>query len=360
MTQLLPNGAVLSTNFPGGNIRLLKSEGNTLTLAPDQRDSFEWWFYWCFSITTPCDLTLRFVFEGGCLGYYGPAISRDRRHWSWFSDSFSGQEFEVSFNAGETLYFAHNMVYSVDMWKEFLAAHNLPWTPFCRSNKGREVPCLELGDGDSTILLTSRHHACESTGTYVLQGIVEEWLKSPIPGHRLFCIPFTDLDGVIDGDQGKSRTPHDHNRDYNLGEATLYNEIKAIEAYIASHSVPYFFDFHSPWHTGGENDFVFHVENTLSRNEIARLSAILEATITPESLPYSASHNHPPNTGWNTEGEPTRSRDSIISKPEFVLSATLETCYFGLGERHFTQERALELGHCYGKALARYIATRNA
>ena len=61
---------------------------------------------------------------------------------------------------------------------------------------------MTFGDGNQSVILTSRHHACESTGTYVLEGVLAELIENPIPDTKVFCVPFVDYEGVIRGDQG--------------------------------------------------------------------------------------------------------------------------------------------------------------
>ena len=135
----------------------------------------------------------------------------------------------------------------------------------CKSRKGRSVPSLSLGEGETSILLTARHHACESTGSYVLEGVLRELIESPLEGARILCVPFVDYDGVLDGDQGKDRLPHDHNRDYLA--SPLYPEVRKILEYADRHGCHYGFDFHSPWHRGGENDNVFIVRNRVEKQD---------------------------------------------------------------------------------------------
>jgi hypothetical protein len=53
-----------------------------------------------------------------------------------------------------------------------------------------------------------------------------------------------DKDGVEDGDQGKNRKPHDHNRDY--GDDSIYPEIRAIKALDRQHGFRFTLDFHCP------------------------------------------------------------------------------------------------------------------
>ena len=93
---------------------------------------------------------------------------------------------------------------------------------------GGSVPYVTLGAGERRILLTARHHACESTGDYVMEGFLREFAVDPLAGFSVIAVPFVDYDGVIHGDQGKNRAPHDHNRDYT--DAPIYPEVRAIKA----------------------------------------------------------------------------------------------------------------------------------
>jgi hypothetical protein len=59
--------------------------------------------------------------------------------------------------------------------------------------------------------------------SYSLEGLMEGILAGDdvgrwLAGHVEFLVvPFVDKDGVEEGDQGKNRRPHDHNRDYGPG-----------------------------------------------------------------------------------------------------------------------------------------------
>jgi hypothetical protein len=60
----------------------------------------------------------------------------------------------------------------------------------------------------------------------------------------LYAVPFVDKDGVEEGDQGKNRKPHDHNRDY--GEESIYPEVRAIKELDRSANFVCALDFHCP------------------------------------------------------------------------------------------------------------------
>lgn len=91
------------------------------------------------------------------------------------------------------------------------SAPDIKKTPLCKTRKGRENFAYSIGnpDGKIKIFLTSRHHACENTGTFAMQGILEEFLKKGGAAEKLLkdaeivAIPFIDLDGVLDGDPGE-------------------------------------------------------------------------------------------------------------------------------------------------------------
>ena len=92
---------------------------------------------------------------------------------------------------------------------------------------GSEVPMAEMGDGDEVILLTARHHACEAPANYILEGVLRELHEELPPNYRIITVPFVDMAGVIAGDQGKDRFPHDHNRDYI--EESIYPTVRAMK-----------------------------------------------------------------------------------------------------------------------------------
>lgn len=60
-----------------------------------------------------------------------------------------------------------------------------------------------------------------------------------------------DKDGVEDGDQGKNRLPHDHNRDY-TGES-IYASVRASRDFVPHWSVgrlKFALDMHCPYILG--------------------------------------------------------------------------------------------------------------
>ena len=215
-------------NFIGGNIHVKEITENTVVLENELRDTVQDWFYWAFCVEGAQGKEITFHFQKNRLGYWGPAVSHDLVHWHWL-DSVDKDSFTYRFGENESrVYFAHSMLYHPTRFLDFAAQKGLKVTELCQSRKGRSVPCLQMGNGENSIILTARHHACESTGNYVLEGVLEELTRELPSGVRLLCVPFVDFDGVSDGDQGKSRAPHDHNRDYSYDTTPIYPEVAAI------------------------------------------------------------------------------------------------------------------------------------
>ncbi len=349
---------LLHKNFIGGNILVKEQIGNAFVLENKLRDTTEDWFYWAFCVEDAENQTLSFNFQDNRLGYFGPAISYDLVNWHW-SNSVDGNSFTYHFKENENkVYFAHSMLYHPDRFLEFANKHNIKLQELCKGYKGSSVPCIKFGDGEISLILTARHHACESTGNYVLEGVLEELIKNPIPNLKVFCVPFVDYEGVIRGDQGKNRAPYDHNRDYDTEKDSIYPECNAIKEYANENGCHFGFDFHSPWHISGVNDNVFIVQNSIEKlDKLNRFGEVFEETITENSLRYEHKNDYPFGTGWNKGG--TQFSSYMKKRAENIIAFSLETAYFGTKENKVNNDKLLELGRCFANALKKYIAEEN-
>lgn len=346
----------IDRDFPGGNIEVRSLEGYRAQLAAELRDTEGDWFYWSFRVRGAAGRVVTFDFSPKhWLGYFGPAVSRDQISWQWAGGASADRaSFTYAFAEGEDeVYFCHDLPYSVARFERFAAQNGLLPQPLCRSEKGNIVPMLRLGEGPEAILVTSRHHCCESTGTYVMEGILREFLSRPLPGVRLLAVPFMDIDGVLAGDQGKSRAPHDHNRDYS--EAPIYESVRAVMALSRHENIVYMFDLHSPWHLGGRNDVAFEVRKNLAmRPAQVRFGELLEAEARahPASFQYETANDLDANVEWNRDDVMVSSSTGFFTRlPGVRLCFSLETPYFGTAANAVTQENLVEFGRCMARAL---------
>ena len=365
---------VVDAAIPAGNLAFVAIDGDTVRLRKDLRDTEGHWIYWAFRVRGAEGRTLAFEFldplgadvpDRGAVGTRGAAVSTDfGATWRWTDDvrddprdpatgdhaSFSRFTWRFGPEDGE-VWFSQTIPYGEREWGDFLSRHEadrgrvFETGTLCRSRKGRNVECARFGrlDGEAPlkILLTSRHHCGETSATFVLEGFLEAVFADDDTGRRLRetaeirAVPFVDKDGVVEGDQGKNRRPHDHNRDY--GETAIYPETRAIRdmaaAWTAGGAPPVVLDFHSPWLRGSwlepdnSNEYAYLVGKPEMEDRQRRFCEILER-VQRGGVGFRAGDYYAFGRGWNT-GRNYAAGASIIQWairewPESPLVASFE------------------------------------
>lgn len=371
---------VIDAAYPGGNIIVDKIEGDTCFLRPDLRDTRtgQWWFYWNFRVRGAAGRTLHFRFtERNPIDFCGPTISRDGGV-SWLRLGaeavriIPGQkawEFSYTFGAAEAeVRFCFTIPYLQTDLERFLARYrgnpHLEIGELCRTRKGRVVERLRLGKLDGgpefRVLLTARHHACESIANFELEGIVESVLAATAEGRwwrehvEFIVVPFMDKDGVEDGDQGKVRTPRDHNRDYD--GISVHPEVAAMREQAPAwlQGKPLFvLDLHCPY-IREENIYLVGGRDETLWRRTEDFSRLLEST-QEGSVRYYARNNMPFGKGWNTakltETDPGKNFVGWASElPGVMFAATLEFPY-----SKKQADVSAESARAFGRDIARAI-----
>ena len=364
----------INADIPGGNVIVLHSNEQETILKKDLRDSAGDWFYWCFraEFDQPGTHTFRFEpSESPAVGTRGPAISADNGlTWRWAEPGtwdIKENFFRYHYDGGKekSLIFCLSMQYQKinleTFLEEYASSPYLKTSVLCRSRKGREVPLLRIADPERKpehkLLLTSRHHCCEMTATYVLEGMLREALENPEFRDRIAisAVPFTDMDGVIDGDQGKNRKPHDHARDY--GENPIYPETKSIMDLVLRKKMDLVFDIHCPWIYHGDNETIYFVGPRSKRMEegTLRLSERIESD--PErTVPYATTDMVRYGTLWNTNANYTQGQTLAQWSGDLtttLLATSIEIPY--ANTRDFTF--CANSWRSFGRTLARGFAT---
>ncbi|MDZ7616719.1 MAG: M14 family zinc carboxypeptidase [Patescibacteria group bacterium] len=377
--SVLAADPAIDCDFPGGNIVVERIEGENVYVHQDPRDTEGFWFYWCFRVREAAGRTLAFHFtKGNVLGVLGPAASVDGgATWTWLGpECMNGPSFtytvpkdvvEVRFSLG--------MPYQESDLKAFFQRHagnvSMKVEPHATSRKGRAVSRLRLGklDGPPShrVMITCRHHACEMMASWMLEGLLEEVLADSEDGRWLrdnvefLVVPMMDLDGVEDGDHGKNRRPHDHNRDY-MGES-IYPEVAALREFApawADGRLRISLDMHCPWIRGGNNEELFFVgvEPPEIWAAVLRLSRILEETQTGP-LFFDPKHNIPLGQSWNTLAQPRSNSRWAALLPGIEVATTIELPYALAGGHPVTKESARVLGHDLARTIRRYLDRQN-
>ncbi len=370
----MDNAQRVDADFPGGNIRLLQVGPDTVRAAPDLRDTNRDWFHWHFRVRHAAGRTLTVEFAQDWFGPLGPAASTDGgREWNWLGRTAPVQrsfQFVVPANADDVR-FAFCIPYVGADLRRFLRrvrpSPHVRVRTLARSPAGRRVEQILLGNSGRNaphrVLLTARHHSCETTANFVLEGLMDAVLAPDALGgalreHVAFAIvPFVDPDGVETGDQGKQRHPHDHWEDY--GGRSLYPEVEALRkhmpAWVAGGRCVAL-DVHCPSRLD-QKVYLAGPRSASAAAQLAHFARLLEAE-SADSLPSRAADWMPFDTGWNTAayyGQRRSFMHWVEALPGVECAGTLEVPYARVGPVTVTPAVARNFGRDLARTLARYF-----
>lgn len=383
MTSCLWSSPTVRSDFPGGNGRLENVDENSriLTVRKEPKGSGNGRHYYFYFEVAGLEgkWTVRIV-DAPTLTRMGPAVSTDRGEtWRFLFDkpvpSPGIDEFEYDFSsAGLPVRFCVSIPYGERDWQTFTARHAqnplVRTGELCKDRSGRTIERFDVATENVrpnwTFLFTARHHASEVSASAVLEGLLEESLADTPEGRwirangQVIAIPFMDKDGVVAGDQGKRRLPHDHNRDY---AQELYPSVRALKRLAAT--APgrlYHVDLHAPSLRGKEHDHFYAIcpEGAVYDARWRAYSRELEKSTKGAGLVYDPQWNIPFGHFWNNaalfEGDGTtlQSNRCLSRLPNCFLSFCMEYGY-GLCGGIYSRETARELGRNTLKAIVRSV-----
>ena len=384
-------------NLPAGNCILDGVEGDTVYVRQDQSTTDKsGWFYWAFRVRGAAGRTLTFDFRKGyptSVGPRGPVVTLDRgQTYSYPCDKDGAAKhpksaFTYAFPADvDEVWFYECLPYQQAQWDAFLARHEPKrgvWFEtgvLCKSKKGRDVERARFGcigkKAKWRMMTTCRHHCSESVASYVNEGLctaflgedeLGEWLRANV---ELMTIPFIDKDGVEDGDQGKNRPPHDHNRDYG---AFIYPETKAMTEWARDHAgndIAIYLDLHCPWIRGEPTNEHLYTPFKASKwyrdpafeKADRRFSQTLER-VQCGSFRYKASDDLDYGRFWNTGANYAKGGPSTLwGLTHFTgpVSRCVEIPFQNANGAVVTRETCRELGRDLAKAARAFLLDEEA
>ncbi|MCM8803705.1 MAG: hypothetical protein NC833_00415 [Candidatus Omnitrophica bacterium] len=358
---------IIDKDFPGGNIIVDEIGEDFVKIRQDLSFTREWWFYWCFRIRNVRGKKIKFYFtDGNVFGSMGVCFSRNRKKWKWLGrENINKKENSFSYKFSDfinTAYFSFCIPYVEYDLKKFLKKFpKVERRILTISENRREVEHLILKSGKSKfkVLLTARHHACETMANFLLEGIINFWFDKNIDSKFLqkyidfHIIPFIDKDGVEEGRQGKNSIPHDHNRDYT--ESPIYSSTRALIKEISKWNKKFILsiDFHCPYI---DEEKIYIVEPPFKVKEVRIFSQILEET-NKSKLKFSIKDNLPFGKGWNNkeEGEDKSCSYYIAKNFPTKFSCSIEFPYSKCGKEIINEKNSREFGYYIGKSISKYI-----
>ncbi len=350
----------LDKNYAGGNYTINKKEKNQVAFSPDLSDTSTDWFYWNFKAKSESDRTVTFSISGcdQLIFAAGPVYSTDDgKSWNYITDGAKQFGFSYDFKANETVQFAVTIPYqqsNLTAYLDTLTGDRVKISTLCKSEENRDVPLVTIGnpDAEKAVFLTSRHHSCESTTSFVLEGLMD-YLANDAPDslfdtYCFYIVPMVDIDGVENGDQGKNRKPHDHNRDYDAG---MYSSIRAIKELAATLDVEFFLDVHCPY-LQDTKPYLYYSEE--DAETIAAFSDVLvaQSAVSEAENPiiFDGTKNN-----YDGAHYTSCSRGYFYKVVGAPFSTTLEFPYTGGVGDEYTTDRMYDFGIDLAKAIETYI-----
>jgi len=375
---------VITDDFAGGNIVVVSKLGNIVSLdnKVDPEEGSNPYFYWYFQATSDIDRTVTFTFSQNknyttdLIGNNKVLCSTDGGETWSYTPAVSNKTFTYTFKAGEIVRFSNVLPYVLADYNDYVEANNdNPRVEFTtlrekavelglstdtvtfQSKEGRDIPLAVIGNQNAKncIVYTSRHHSCETIGSYTLEGMMDYMLNdasdSFLNTYCIYVVPMVDIDGVENGEQGKGRGGLDHNRDYGLGN---HVEVTAITTFFTevfkTQTLKVFLDSHAP------GSVTTGLGNHLSYGSIDDGNPYgtqdMEIALQPLVLQYSdildeienadASNDkltYDPNNAWRAYGEDGMARVWFARQADNydILATTLETSFTATPNDHYPE-----------------------
>lgn len=370
-------GPLISADFAGGNIILVRNSGDTLWLKPDLSETEGDWFYWYFKVSNISGRKLFFQFMmDNQFTSFGPAYSINNNNtWKWYGENrVHDNGFSYAFSAEDTVaWFCTAFPYTGKDLDSFLSRPNirdqLVRDTLCLSPENRITEKISIipagGKPETRVLITARHHACEMMANYVLEGIIESTLNEVKLAYLrekvdFLIVPFMDKDGVENGEQGKNRIPRDHNRDYS--GMSIYPSTAALRKEIPAWSngmLKIAIDLHCPWIRGEYHEWIFMTgkQDSGMVAEQMKFGEMIEKHATGE-LRFRNSDFLPYGTAWNVSNSFTKGMN--FSKwasglDNIGLATTIEFPYANILGVQVSKDNARAFGKAVSYALMDYL-----
>lgn len=337
--------------------------GNVVLLDRELRDSTGARWYWHVRLHGSGTIRLRMA-RPDLVGGFGPCIRRpSNAEYDWLCDSYAVREdFLIELGRSPcTVLLAATLPYGPAQWASFvrrIGCDRFQRVRIGASEQGRPVELIRVPAVDSPkcrVVLSARHHACEALGSRLLEAMVASFLALRDAGvvwarrTELLAVPFVDIDGVVNGDSGKGRLPHDHNRDY--GPVARYAAVRAIRGAGLFASAPtVVLDLHTPGLLGPLEERPFLVASG-DRGDAEMVTAFADAVgggpaASPEVMIFDEDWNSVHTSGPRCFAAWARSHRHIVlgASVEYPNAVVRGVPVSSAAVRHFGERLIVALG----------------
>ena len=267
----------IESDFESGNIEDVERIGSSHFSCRARKDTspYALWFYFKIENAAGKEITIDLVNTKETLGgpfswnEVRPVFSYDQKNWSRINNVKNIPEkgifsFKYRFKK-DPVWIAYCYPYTyTDLLKCLEKLKENPYVKIDdvgKSEEGRTIYALTITDYEAEkkkigVCLTARHHAGETPGSHVLNGILEFLLSDDEIAQKMrssfifLVFPMVDIDGVYNGRYGKDSKPVDFYSDWDVNSKPLRPEIrviqKVIDNFATQNNYSIFIDLHAP------------------------------------------------------------------------------------------------------------------
>jgi len=234
----------INAAFDGGNIRLVRVEGDTIDLqiVADHLSDFFQWFHFRVAGARGRTLTFRIVNAGGAAYAFGwpgyrARMSTDRETWRQVETGYA--DGVLSFAAtmpGDLAWFAYFAPYTSERHEALVAriaqAPGATHLELGQSLDGRAIDAFRFGAGPKQVWLYARQHPGESMTEWWMEGALD-WLVSDAAAPLLaqatvHVVPNMNPDGTRRGHLRTNAAGVNLNREWHAPSAERSPEVLCV------------------------------------------------------------------------------------------------------------------------------------
>lgn len=255
---------VISSAFDAGNIRVVKSEGDTvdLEIVNDHLSDFYQWFHFRLAGAAGREITLRITncagaaYPNGWPGYKA-VMSLDREEWvrisgTSYADGVLTMTFTPPQDAVWLAYFApYSMERHHDLVSSIASLPDVGYESLGKSLDGQDIDCLTIGEGPLRVWLYARQHPGETMAEWWMEGALEKLTDEDDPVARVLrrectfrIVPNMNPDGSRRGHLRTNAAGVNLNREWHEPTAERSPEVLCVRNAMDRTGVDFAMDVH--------------------------------------------------------------------------------------------------------------------
>lgn len=233
------------------------------------------------------------------------------------------------------------------------------------SQGGRPIERLSnsYGEPEGTspgIYIISRQHSAETPGSWVLDGFLRYCAAVDEQDATIWCVPLTNVDGVMQGDYGKDNFPRDLNRAW--GTPPMRYEVQVLmldmQRLTRQVNLKLGLDFHAPG--GSEKYGIYHFSPDPEKHpewaaKNAAFSVPIRSALTEQfaDSEFNRVARYP--SRWSVPGEDSPTFTHYCFDRLGICGMTFETTYAFCGDLLMTRDDYREAGKRIAEAVLSQI-----